>query len=227
MRTDVDIAVEQALKRTPAQLLTATIRSTPESLTDPVYVSIDAQSRTTRRGPCPWMPRGAARPQAGDRAWVQADNTGQLIVIAWDGDDADLADPRLPTQDEKAALEGTAGSPSANNRYVTDDDQRLALPSVTGLSFGAGWQNANESEMAVYYLHAGRVYLRGLIHRVSGTGTVIGTLPSGFRPPNFSRFPVASLGAYGQVRVDPDGTINFITGSVADVDLSAVDFRIA
>lgn len=35
------------------------------------------------------------------------------------------ADGRLPTTDEKAAMAGTAGSPSATNEFVTDSDGRL------------------------------------------------------------------------------------------------------
>ena len=48
-----------------------------------------------------------------------------------------------PTTDEKAALSGTVGSPSATNKYVTDEDTRLSTvtgptgPSVTGPT-GAG-----------------------------------------------------------------------------------------
>lgn len=37
---------------------------------------------------------------------------------------ADLADPRFPTTQEKAALVGTNGSPSAANHYLTDTDPR-------------------------------------------------------------------------------------------------------
>lgn len=33
--------------------------------------------------------------------------------------------PNTPTADEKAALAGTDGSPSAANKYVTDSDPRL------------------------------------------------------------------------------------------------------
>jgi len=40
-------------------------------------------------------------------------------------------DPRIPTQDEKNALAGTAGSPSATNKYVTDQDTRLVAGATT------------------------------------------------------------------------------------------------
>ena len=35
------------------------------------------------------------------------------------------SDPRVPTLDEKAALAGTGGAPSSLNKYVTDDDERV------------------------------------------------------------------------------------------------------
>jgi len=38
---------------------------------------------------------------------------------------ADIADGRFPTSDQKAALAGTNGTPSAANKYVTDSDSRL------------------------------------------------------------------------------------------------------
>lgn len=50
---------------------------------------------------------------------------------SYDGDEwgplqEEHAHPTLPTVDEKAALQGTAGAPGPANRYVTDDDPRLA-----------------------------------------------------------------------------------------------------
>ena len=40
----------------------------------------------------------------------------------------------IPTIDEKAALAGTSGSPSDTNRYVTDDDPRLAGGPGSGIT---------------------------------------------------------------------------------------------
>ena len=40
-------------------------------------------------------------------------------------------DPRIPTLAEKAALAGTAGAPSAANKYVTDQDTRLVAGATT------------------------------------------------------------------------------------------------
>lgn len=45
---------------------------------------------------------------------------------ALDAGKADLADPRFPSVDEKAALAGSAGVPSAANPYITDSDPRNA-----------------------------------------------------------------------------------------------------
>ena len=41
-------------------------------------------------------------------------------------------DTRIPTQDENDALQGTDGTPSNANRYVTDSDPRLVSSSVFG-----------------------------------------------------------------------------------------------
>lgn len=49
---------------------------------------------------------------------------GALANTVTEGDDS-----RIPTQDENDALQGTDGSPSSANRYVTDSDGRL-LPQV-------------------------------------------------------------------------------------------------
>ena len=54
-----------------------------------------------------------------DAGWIETGTTPGLIAAA---DDA-----RFPTPDQKDALAGTAGAPSATNRYVTDSDPRMAL----------------------------------------------------------------------------------------------------
>jgi hypothetical protein len=76
-----------AASRSPqdAQILEATIRSAPESLSDPVYVTVDAQSRTRRRGPCKgWQPRpDDTWPSPGDTAVVAETNEGTLWVLQW------------------------------------------------------------------------------------------------------------------------------------------------
>ncbi|MCE5281955.1 MAG: hypothetical protein LLG93_07610 [Deltaproteobacteria bacterium] len=53
-----------------------------------------------------------------------------IVQFATNGEVADLKavkanDSRIPTQDEKEALAGTAGPPNNSNRVVTDDDPRL------------------------------------------------------------------------------------------------------
>lgn len=58
-----------------------------------------------------------------------------IAVSATNPDVAGLG-TRLPSEDENAALQGTAGSPSNINRYVTDEDSRIdpATPSTLGIS---------------------------------------------------------------------------------------------
>ena len=43
----------------------------------------------------------------------------------------------LPTSDEKAALAGTSGTPSATNKFVTDDDSRLTGGLAAALTVSA------------------------------------------------------------------------------------------
>lgn len=82
--TVTDEAVRRARLAAPAQLLRATIKTTPASDDELVYVTVTRQSRTARRGPCAWMPRGTARPTAGDPCWVQeSDRPGELVVVCW------------------------------------------------------------------------------------------------------------------------------------------------
>lgn len=60
-------------------------------------------------------------------------NTGTTAGTVAAGDDA-----RFPTADEKAALAGT-GTPSASNKFVTDDDSRLSgsfATTMTVASYG-------------------------------------------------------------------------------------------
>src|SRR5687768_7099187 len=55
------------------------------------------------------------------------DQTGDPLRIAFDkiNDNFDELYPVAPAQDEKDALAGTEGTPSAANPYVTDSDPRL------------------------------------------------------------------------------------------------------
>jgi len=71
-----------------------------------------------------------AAPSDYDASQVDNDSTvtGAFVDDALntlDTDKADTADTRFPTTDEKGALAGT-GTPSGSNRYVVDDDSRMA-----------------------------------------------------------------------------------------------------
>jgi hypothetical protein len=60
----------------------------------------------------------------------------------------------------------------------------------------------------------GIVHLAGIA--LSGSaGTVVFTLPTGFRPPNGRSFPVAASNAYGEVTVQTTGNVVFAVGSAA------------
>jgi len=88
--------------------------------------------------------------------------------------------------------------------------------SWTGISYGSGWTDYEPATFTVggYYKDiTGIVYLRGVVKRVSGSGTIIGTLPVGFRP-----LRTVGGGAYGDaglanVQVAANGQITLISGS--------------
>ena len=88
--------------------------------------------------------------------------------------------------------------------------------SWTGVSYGSGWTDYDASSFTPgqYYKDiTGIVYLRGVVKRTSGTGTLIGTLPVGFRP-----LKTVGGGAYGDgglanVQVESNGQINLVSGS--------------
>lgn len=58
----------------------------------------------------------------GTKRWILR---GKAVLFGTaSGTAAEGNDARLPTSDQKAALAGTAGSPGAANKYVTDSDSR-------------------------------------------------------------------------------------------------------
>ena len=70
----------------------------------------------------------------------------------------------------------------------------------------------------------GRVELRGLVERLSGTDDVIFTLPVGYRPSKKKTFvALGSIGA-GQVTIATDGTITYDSGGDSFFSLEGITF---
>jgi hypothetical protein len=80
-----------------------------------------------------WAPssQAATRCEAGVAPFCTADDELNIPVLKH-GDQLTVKDndPRLPTQAENDAQQGTEGSPSGTNRFVTDLDRRLGKIAV-------------------------------------------------------------------------------------------------
>jgi hypothetical protein len=90
----------------------------------------------------------------------------------------------------------------------------------SAISFGAGWGNwGGTFEVALYKKAGDIVMVTGLVTRVSGVGTVIGTLPVGFRPVNDQLWDVITDSGLGRVDVDSSGNLNLVGGGTGWVSL--------
>lgn len=99
---------------------------------------------------------------------------------------------------------------------------RFAAPTLLNswVNYGIGLSPAG------YYKDPyGRVHLKGTIK--SGTvtsGTVLFTLPAGFRPLETLIFPVDSNNAHGRVNVQANGDVVIILGNATHLSLSGISF---
>jgi hypothetical protein len=100
---------------------------------------------------------------------------------------------------------GTAGEPAFQNSWVNFN--------ATADQFAAFWKDS-----------AGIIRLRGII-KTGAVPSVAFTLPAGFRPAGLRRFAVSSAAAFGQVDVDPTGTVSPVIGSSTWVSLDGISFR--
>ncbi|HPF10652.1 MAG TPA: hypothetical protein PKW08_05035 [Flavobacteriaceae bacterium] len=112
---------------------------------------------------------------------------------------------------------GTITAPSFDIAEITDSkalitkefaDANYTVETVetpTNATLNSGWTNYSATyESAGYYKHNNRVYLRGLLRNTNpivGSGTVIFTLPSGYRP---SKRKICTAMQNGGIRVDID-----------------------
>lgn len=92
-------------------------------------------------------------------------------------------------------------------------------------TFNTGWGNYGGGEQVAQYKKFGDiVMLRGLVARSSGSQTTIFTLPSGYRPPAYSRFRQSSNTGDGQIDVAPTGEIVFSAGGAGWISLDRIIF---
>jgi hypothetical protein len=95
----------------------------------------------------------------------------------------------------------------------------------TGLSFSSGWANYDLGWIQCSYKKVGDlVFLRGMAKRTSGSGTVIGVLPSGYRPSNSHMITAWSDTGVARIDVNSLGDITLISGGVGWVSLFSVVF---
>lgn len=102
------------------------------------------------------------------------------------------------------------------------------LPASIAPTLQNGWVNFDPVSYtpAGYYKDAqGIVHLEGLIKSGTTTaGTVLFTLPEGYRSSKGRTFPVASASAFGAVFLDALGNVKFSAGSSADFSLDGISF---
>ena len=92
-----------------------------------------------------------------------------------------------------------------------------------GLSFGSGWANFGSGFSNGELKKIGdMVFLRGMVYRFTGSGTTIGTLPSGYRPPSTGLFNVQTNTGPGRVDIDSAGSITHVSGGTSWVSLFGI-----
>jgi len=94
----------------------------------------------------------------------------------------------------------------------------------TGFSFGSGWTNYGGYSLGSYKKVGDMVFLRGLVTRTSGVGTLIGVLPVGFRPLATELFDVITDTGQGRIDIDSFGSMTLISGGAGWVGFSAINF---
>lgn len=88
MSSDIDhLANTSNLNESPIVLWEGTILETALSVDQRVHVLIKGTDNNhNKKGPCPWMPRGASGyPQAGDRCLVGIDDEQNFWIVVWGG----------------------------------------------------------------------------------------------------------------------------------------------
>lgn len=99
-----------------------------------------------------------------------------------------------------------------------------------GMSFGSGWGNFGGVYVNGEYKKFGDlILLRGLVVRTSGVGTVIATLPVGYRPLNANStvlLDVITDTGQGRVDIDSSGNITQVSGGTGWVSFNGKNFSV-
>lgn len=131
---------------------------------------------------------------------------------------------------------GNRGASNGTSLYGSDGatvlfKNRQTPDSVTAPTFSGTWVNydASNNTQAGYYIDdEGTVHLQGLV-KSGVAGTAIFTLPAGYRPAKFVRFPVTTLSGatvtLGEVHVSSAGVVTHAVGGTDYVSLDGIYFR--
>jgi hypothetical protein len=112
---------------------------------------------------------------------------------------------------------------------VTDKGLGLGFPAPwMTLSYGTDWLSYSADFYPLGYMRdiAGIVHVRGSVKRPTGTGALIGTLPTKYRPTKNCVFPINASWAIGAIRITAStGAIDLISGSPTTiVTLDGISF---
>lgn len=125
---------------------------------------------------------------------------------------------------------------AAAYRLTIDSNGNVDVPGATtfggrigstwsGFSFGSGWTNLGSGYQNGQVKKVGDlILLSGVVYRNSGSGTLIATLPSGYRPAAGLVLNVFTSSGVGRVDVGTDGSMNLISGSASWVSLCGITF---
>lgn len=143
---------------------------------------------------------------------------GQFLWI-----ENDAASENLPTADEKAAMAGSAGKPSAGNKFITEDD-----PRITGMIGGGGGGQGGGSPSGVAGGDLGGFYPDPNVvgfHELGGDALVFGSVSDGevlVRSGN-SIVGTTIAGGTGNIGISA-GTEQVVAGTVRFVNSNGVSW---
>lgn len=101
-----------------------------------------------------------------------------------------------------------------------------AQPAWNNLSFASGWTNYGATFIPCQYTKdiAGWVHVRGLAKRVSGSSSIIGTLPVGYRPSGNQGFSNMTDTGISNLQIAANGDVVLNSGGTGFVYLDNIDF---
>ncbi len=103
-------------------------------------------------------------------------------------------------------------------------DETYIAPTLLNswVNYGSGF-----SDTGYYKDSAGVVHIKGMVKNGTTTGgTAIFTLPVGYRPSQILIIPTVSNSAFGQLRINTNGNVEFHSGSNAWFSLDNIAFRV-